>query len=198
VRDRGPRPSCPGPRRRRCAASIRPPGRPRSAGDLRRHASGGRLGSGPLYLPHVRPTMASGRARLVTGRRRLMRRAPSVAGSRRQRLLVPGEGPAPGWLDCRPQRKRASPAGDGLGQRSGLQDRRHEGRAGALVAVASDALKGSKVRRRWPLPETTEPERASGLARGAVRKRRRRLAVAGIFGSPPLFGSSRARTADVE
>ena len=45
-------------------------------------------------------------------------------------------------------------------------------------------LKGSRVRRRWPLPETTEPEPARGRARGVVRKRRRRLAVAGIFRVP--------------
>src|ERR1700741_4687083 len=102
--------------------------------------------------------MASGRAHLVTGRRRLMRRAPSVAGSRRQWLLVPGEGARAGlrWI-----------AGDGgeLALREkgalGAQNRRHEGRAGALLAVACHALKGSRVRRRWPSPETTEQERAS-------------------------------------
>jgi len=118
--------------------------------------------------------------------------APGVVGRGFAAAVVArarGGRPRRAALDCRRRRKRASPTGDGLGQRSGLQDRRHEGRAGALVALACDALKGSRVQRRWPLPETTEQERASWLARGAVRKRRRRLAVAGIFGSPPLFGA---------
>ena len=149
---------------------------------MRRHASGDRLGSGPLRLPHVRPTMASGRAHLVKGRRRLMRRASSVAGSRRRWSLLPGEGAHAGlrWI--------AVDGGELALREKGAfraQDRRHEGRAGALLAVACHALKGSRVRRRWPLPETTEPDRASGLARGAVRKRRRRLAVAGSSGRRP-------------
>ena len=123
---------------------------------MRRHASADRLGSGPLRLPHVRPTMAGGRARLVTGRCGLMRRASSVAGSRRRWLLVPGEGARAGlrWIAVdggeRALRERRA-------RRSGSQDRRHEGRAGALARCrACDALKGSRVRRRWPLPETTE------------------------------------------
>src|SRR5208337_1873942 len=38
-----------------------------------------------------------------------------------------------------------------------------QGCAEALLAAASAALEGSRVRRRLPLPETTEPERGGGL-----------------------------------
>ena len=72
-----------------------------------------------------------------------MRRVSSVAGSRRRWLRVPGEGARAGlrWI--------AVNGGElALREKGALraQDRQHEGRAGALVALATcDALKEGPV-----------------------------------------------------
>ena len=128
-----------------------------------------------------------------------MRRVSSVAGSWRRWLLVPGEGAPAGlrWIAVDGGKELARGRRTGSGLR--IAGSPMQGWAEALLAAACAALEGSRVRRRWPLPEMTEPERGSGLARGRVRKRRGSLAVAGIFGSPPsLRELASARTANGE
>jgi len=164
VRDRRPRPSCPGrppPASRRLDKAARPtPERRRLVSPCVGRSSRLRpVASAPCSPDHgERPSppregKASPHAPGVVGRGFAAAVvAPARAGRSRRAAL-----------DCRRQRKKASPAGDGLGQRSGLQNRRHEIRAGVLLVVACHALKGSRVRRRWPSPETREPDAPAGL-----------------------------------
>ena len=86
----------PPPASRRLDKAARPTPERRRLGVA--HASGDRLGSGPLRLPHVRLTIASGRARLVTGK--APPHAPDVVGRGFTATAVacPGRALAPGCV----------------------------------------------------------------------------------------------------
>ena len=178
---------------------MRPPDRPQSAGDLRRPCF--RRSS---WLRPVAPALCSpnhGGRRSTPCDEKVRAHAPGVVGCGFVAAVVARarEGAPAGlrWIAVDGGKELARGRRTGSGLR--IAGSPMQGWAEALLAAACAALEGSRVRRRWPLPEMTEPERGSGLARGRVRRRRGSLAVAGIFGSPPsLRELASARTANGE
>ena len=162
----GPAPASvrPGARRRRRAASIRPPGRPQNAGDLRRPCFGRSSWLRPVASAPCSPDHGGRPSPPRDEKCELTRRVSPVAGS-------PGggcscrEAAARGGIGLPLTASKCSPRGRRTGSGLRIAGSPMPSRAEALLAAACDPLEGSRVRRRWPLPEATEPERTCGLAR---------------------------------